>query len=467
MTVTPVPLPRPPGRVPILGDVRVIDFAKPIQGITAELHALGQGIIEERLFGVKIVAVADTAMISEVNNDALWEKHSGRLADKLRTLAGDGLFTARNEEPNWAKAHNILTPAFVKAAMVRYHATMTDAVREMIQTWKTPNGSDIWVDVPTETNRLTMEVIARAGLGHSFSKLNEPGDLHPFLDAIARQLRYATRRTDAIPLYDSTIGIKEKRQHRADKAYIRGHIADIIEARRRNPTTHEGPGDILDMMLNNADPDSGEKLDDDNMINQILTLLVAGSETSANAIAFALHLLATHPDVAARAREEIDQHWPGRDYPNIEFADVAKLRYLRRVVDESLRLYPVAPGYFRQAREDTALGGKYLFRKGEHLLVLLTAAHRDPAWGPDADEFNPDRFVPENLRKLPPHIYKAFGTGPRACIGRQFALHEILIALAAILHQYDLRPKPGYELQVRDAISIRPIDLELSPQPRT
>jgi cytochrome P450 len=99
---------------------------------------------------------------------------------------------------------------------------------------------------------------------------------------------------------------------------------------------------------------------------------------------------------------------------------------MRRIVDETLRLWPVAPGYFRQAKTDTVIGDRYAISGGDWVFVLLLAAHRDPAWGPDADEFNPDRFLPENIRTLPPHIYKPFGTGARSCPGRQFALHEIV-----------------------------------------
>ena len=195
--------------------------------------------------------------------------------------------------------------------------------------------------------------------------------------------------------------------------------------------------------------------------------MAAGSETSANTISFALHYPSTNPDVAAKAQAEIDQRWPGSDFPNIEFDDIAKLRYLRRVVDETLRLWPVAPGYYRQARRDTTLGnGKYHFREGDWVAVVLLAAHRAPAWGSDADRFNPDRFLPENLRKLPPHTYKPFGTGPRACIGRQFALHEIVLTLAAILHQYDLESKPGYHLKIAETLTLKPADFQLRLHPR-
>ena len=161
-------IPRPRYRFPVLGDVLAIDFVRPVQGLTAEIHKAGDHIFEERLLNVSITAVADTALIDEVNNEAVWEKHNGRLIGKLRPLGGDGLFTAFNDEPNWQRAHNILSPAFVKSAMMRYHHAMVAAVGEFVDTWTSHAADGSWVDVSTFTNRLATEVIARAGLSHSF-----------------------------------------------------------------------------------------------------------------------------------------------------------------------------------------------------------------------------------------------------------------------------------------------------------
>ena len=461
------PIPHPRFRLPLLGDLLTLDFARPVMGTTEKLRKSDSGILEQRIFALSAIALADTALIDEVNDETLWEKHVGPLVRKMRLTLGDGLFTAYNDEPNWHKAHNILMPAFTKSAMKNYHDSMTDTVRELVEAWNIHSANQSWIDIPDQANRLTLEIIARAAVGHSFGKLNDPSE-NTFSAAITSELRYARRaaRIDPIPFYNTLFGKKRDRQHVADKEFIRSQVCDIVEARRDNPAAGRRQ-DMLDIMLHNADPDTGEQLDLDNVVNQILTLMAAGSETSANTISFALHYLSTNPDISAEAQAEVDQRWPGSDYPNIEFDDIAKLRYLRRVVDETLRLWPVAPGYYRQARRDTTLGnGKYSIRQGDWVAVTLTAAHRAPAWGSDADRFNPDRFLPENLRKLPPHTYKPFGTGPRACIGRQFALHEIVLALAAILHRYDLEPKPGYHLKVAETPTLKPAGIQLRLHPR-
>lgn len=463
----PLSLPHPRFRLPFLGDALTLDFSRPTQRLVGHTRDLG-GIYEQRVFGWPAVIVSDTTLIDELNDERRWEKHVGPIIAKLRPIGGDGLFTAYNHEPNWGKAHNILMPAFTKAAMINYHDTIADTVRELINTWDARAAvTSPWIDITAEVNRLTIETISRAGFGYSFNKLGEK-QTDPFLAAVLRELDYASRRTDVLPRYERIFKRKRRAQHYADKQFIHGQVAQIIERRQlKGPRTDEHP-DMLDFMLTGTDPDSGQSLDNANIINQILTLLTAGSETSANTIAFALHYLSINPDILARARTEVNERWPERTYPDIKFDDVAKLRYLRRVIDETLRLWPVAPGYFRQAKCDTTIGdGKYPFKAKDWVFVLTLAAHRDPTtWGPDAEEFNPDRFLTDNIRALPPHTYKPFGVGPRACIGRQFAIHETLIALAAIVHRYDIEPRPDYQLDVSETITLKPNGLHLRLHPR-
>lgn len=454
-------VPRPRLRLPIIGDLLVVNWTKPCQGLAREVEAHG-GIIEHRIFDLRLITVASTALINEINDESRWEKSLGLVLPELRAIGGDGLFTAYNHEPNWRMAHNILMPAFTKAAMASYHASMLEAARELVSSWSQRAADGSWVDIPDEANRFTIEVVARAGLGHSFTKLKDPSD-NPIISAFLRELTHArtTARTNAIPRYEQLLGRRRRNQHQRDKQYLSDQVGAIINARRSSGGSDNAPVNMLDVMLHETDPATGESLDNANIANQVLTLLIAGSETSANAIAFALHYLSTNPHIAAAARAEVDQRWPDSGVPDMSFDDVAKLRYLRRIVDETLRLWPIAPGYFRQARTDTVLGGRYQFKAGDCVFVLLLSAHRDRAWGNDAAEFNPDRFLPGNIRRLAPHIYKPFGTGPRACIGRQFAIHEIMLTLAIIVHQFVLESYPGYQLEVSERLTLKPDGLRI------
>lgn len=456
---TPVTFPHPQWRLPIAGDLFTTNLVTPCQGLAKDLVAHG-GIVEQRLFNRSFLVTSRADLINDINDETKWEKHVSPSLEKLRSVAGDGLFTALNDEPNWSRAHNILAPAFTKTAMSSYHPSMLATVDELIGAWMVAADRNQWIDVTSAANRLTTEIVARAGIGHSFNRLGDTAT-DPFIATVQRQLKFANRRTDAIPFYDRLFRQADLKQHVVDKAALLDRVAELITARRAAPL--ESGTDMLDIMLNTADPETGDRLDDANIINQILTLLVAGSETSANAIAFALHYLAQNPALAEAAREELDGRWPASAVPDFTFDDVAKLRYLRRIVDETLRLWPIAPGYFRKAKTATTIGPEaYPFEAGGWIFVLLLAAHRDPAaWGPDADEFNPDRFLTERVRELPAHVYKPFGTGARACIGRQFAIHEIMLSLAAILHQFDLEPEPGYTLTVSETMTLKPDSLRL------
>lgn len=458
-------LPHPRWRLPLLGDLLTINPAKPTQTSLADAQRLGP-IFERRIVNHPIVIVSGAELITEINDEHNWTKHVAVVLKKLRPIARDGLFTAYNHEPNWAKAHNILAPAFSREAMRGYHPAMTTVIDELLTYWTDREGR--WTDVADDTQKLTLEIIARTGFDYTFDSFTRPDD-HPFVGAMLRGLTYINRNSNLPPLLQKTLGRKQAAQHQKDIVYVKRIVNDVIAARRLD---HSEPGshhDLLDLMLTTADPDTGQRLDDDNIRNQILTFLVAGHETSASTLAFILYQLANHPEIADTARAEVDARFPGRDKPDITYEDVARLPYLRQVLHESLRLWPIAPGYFREARHDVTIGdGRYRFATGDWVFVLTLAAHRDPtAWGHDAEVFDPDRFRPERLRQLGQHVYKPFGTGTRACIGRQFAYHEILLTLAHILHTFTFEPEPGYQLDIAEQITLKPRGFRIRLQRRT
>ncbi|MFD1814067.1 cytochrome P450 [Rhodococcus gannanensis] len=447
--------PHPPKRVPLLGDVLGLDPVKPMQKTARMLAQLGP-IYQRRILGLRLTFVGGAALAAEVNDDAVWRKAVARPLQKLRPIVADGLFTAYDDEPNWAKAHAILAPAFTQASMRSYHDTMLGVVDEMCTAWDDTPGE---LDVAAEMTKLTLETIGRCGFGYRFGSFDS-GELDPFVQAMSSALGYVQKQGIPVPgrtLYDRVTG--RAREHRRDIDHMFTVVDDVIADRRSAP--HQDPRDLLDLMLATADPDTGERLDPVNVRNQILTFLVAGHETSSSALAFALYLLSSHPGEEEKARGEVDALWAG--VPTVGFEQVAKLRTVRRVLDETLRLWPTAPGYFREAKHDTVLGGRYPIRAGQMVMVVLQGVHTDPAvWGEDADEFRPDRFLPEEVRARPGHAYKPFGTGIRACIGRQFAYHEMILALATILHRYRITIDSAPTLDVREQLTFKPTGLRMT-----
>jgi len=442
-------LPHPPRRIPLVGDVLGVSPKTPVQDSMRHAAELGP-VFERKVFGRSIVFVHGAGMVADLSDEKRFAKHVTPAISNLRPLGGDGLFTAHNEEPNWRRAHEILAPAFSRNAMQRYHPTMLAITRELLDTWD--SGGE--VDVADDMTKLTLETIGRTGFGYSFSSF-ERAEPHPFVAAMVRTLRHAQRTAIQPPIIGPLLSRKANQRNEADLAFLHSVVADVIEARRNDPSTE----DLLGLMLNTTQPSTGAALDEDNIRHQIITFLVAGHETTSGALSFALYYLARNPDVLARAQSEVDKVWG--ENPDPSYEEVAKLRYVRRVLDEALRLWPTAPAFARQAQVDTVVGGEYPMRKGQWALVLIPALHRDPVWGDDPESFDPDRFSPERNRARPAHVYKPFGTGERACIGRQFALHEATLVLGMLLSRYDLRSDPAYQLKVQELLTLKPEGFKL------
>ncbi|QFS90611.1 putative bifunctional P-450/NADPH-P450 reductase 2 [Mycobacterium sp. THAF192] len=438
-------LPHPGRRLPLIGDVLSFDADTPSQS-AMKLAQLGP-VFEFRFLGARYVVAAGSDAVAELNDESRFCKHVGPDIEALRLLGGDGLFTAYNDEPNWQKAHDVLMPAFSQQSMRRYHAIMFDVADELTARWDERQ----IIDVSADATRATLETIGRCAAGHPFGAFDSE-DPHPFVQHMVAGLKGSDRvgvlRQTFLPRWFARRAERRVLVHAA----AMHRIADEIVAER----LREGPGrhdDLLELMLQSD-------LEPANIRYQLINFLVAGHETTSGALSFALYFLARHPEIADRARAEIAEVWGEQQRPDFEL--IAKLRYVRRVFDEALRLHPTVPGYYRTAREDTLLAGVHPMRKGDWVLALTMTLHRDPRWGDDPDAFDPDRFAPENVKARPAGLYKPFGTGPRSCIGRQFALHEAVLLLAVLLRRYELIPDPDYELQVAERLTLMPKDFHLT-----
>ncbi|MFI2206148.1 cytochrome P450 [Streptomyces sp. NPDC020192] len=448
-------IPHPPRRVPLLGDVLGVNRRTPVQDSMRLAHDLGP-IFRRRAFGKEFVFVWGARLAADIADESRFAKHVGLGVANLRPVAGDGLFTAYNHEPNWQLAHDVLAPGFSREAMEGYHGMMLAVADRLTAHWDREAAAGRTVDVPGDMTKLTLETIARTGFGHDFGSL-ERDRPHPFVTAMIGTLTYA-QRLNSVPAPVAPLLLRAAaRRNAADMAHLNRTVDDLVTARRRSG---RGDGDLLDRMLDTAHPETGEKLSPQNVRRQVITFLVAGHETTSGALSFALYYLARHPEIAARARAEVDRVWGDTDQPGYD--QVAKLRYVRRVLDESLRLWPTAPAFAREARQDTMLAGDHPMRRGAWALVLTPMLHRDPeVWGEDAERFDPDRFDASAVRARPPHTFKPFGTGARACIGRQFALHEATLVLGLLLRRYDLKADPAYQLRVTERLTVMPEGLRL------
>ncbi|MCW2781320.1 MAG: cytochrome [Marmoricola sp.] len=461
--------PHPPGRRPLIGDVAGADRTRPLQSTMGRSRGLGP-MFELKVFSTKFVFVTGAEVAAELCDESRFRKGLPPALEALRDFAGDGLFTAYNDETNWQLAHDLLLPAFTKSAMQGYHPIMLEATRELFAYWEAkavgPDTAGITADISRDMTKLTMETISRAAFSHDFGSFTSP-EVHPFVPAMIAALTTGQRKgtLKTMPFAKRMVRrLNEKNAHHLE--YVESMLDELIAVRRASGDT--GQGDLLGIMLNQAHPETGERLDDVNIRHQILTFLVAGHETTSGALSFALYYLSRDPDLLAKAQQETDQILG--DDPDAEptFEQVAKFRYLRRALDEGLRLWPTAPAFGRSPRETTTLSNGVVMRPEDWAIVMLPMVHRDPeAWGDDAEAFDPDRFLPARSRGRQPHSYKPFGTGERACIGRQFALHEAVLVLARLLHRYDVAGDPAYDLVVSERLTLQPEGFELTLTPRT
>ena len=453
----------PPGRRPLLGDLRRVKQRRPLQAIMHRLDGMGP-VCEFKAFGNRFVLVTDALVAAELCDEKRFEKTLPPGLVALRETAGDGLFTAYNDEPNWALAHALLMPAFSRPAMQRYHATMLRTTSELVGKWDTYAAAGRAVDVSGDLTRLTLETIARCAFSTDFGSFSQERQ-HPFVAAMIVGLVGGQRRGafGSLPLVGRPLNWWFDRKDASSRAFTEGLLDEMVQSRLQSGEVDDR--DLLGIMLGTAHPETGEQMSAENVRHQILTFLTAGHETTSGTLSFALYYLSRNPEVLRRAREECDAILGNDPEAEPAFEQVAKFRYVRRVIDEALRLWPTAPGFSRGPRDGSSqvVGGRWLMEPGDMALVLLPAVHRDPqVWGDDPERFDPDRFTSAAVHARAPHTYKPFGTGERACIGRQFALHESVIALATILHRYDLAGDPAYQLDVTERLTLMPRGFELT-----
>ena len=228
-----------------------------------------------------------------------------------------------------------------------------------------------------------------------------------------------------------------------------GVIYRIIEGRR---ASGERNGDLLSMLLEVRDEETGERMSNRQLRDEVMTIFLAGHETTANALSWTWYLLAKHPEIEARLLKELSEVLEGRA-PTV--GDLPRLRYTDMVLKESMRLYPPAWAFGREAVEDCEIGG-YHVPAGTQLIMSQWVMHRDPRYHERAEEFRPERWADGTTEMLPPYAYFPFGGGPRLCIGRSFARMEAILLLATMARRFRLRLAQELPVEPQPSITLRP-----------
>lgn len=390
-------------------------------------------------------------MLNEVCDEKRFHKTVAEALHQLRNGVHDGLFTAFDGEDNWMTAHRTLVPAFGPLNISGMFDSMKDIASQLVMKWAR-HGTSYKIPVAEDFTRLTLDTLALCAMDFRFNSFYTE-EMHPFVSAMVNFLKYAEVRAKRpallAPFYSA-----DEAKWQSDIDYMRNLASELVQDRRNHPREVK---DLLNAMVNGKDPKTGQQLPESSIIDNMITFLIAGHETTSGMLSFTFYYLLKNPDAYRKAQEEVDRVI-GRE--SIRLEHLSKLPYITAVLREASRLQPTAPGFSvtpRNEKGDT-VGGKYFVEPGESILVLLHNVHRDPAvYGEDAEEFKPERMLDEKFKKLPPNSWKPFGNGARGCIGRPFAWQEMMIVMAMTLQYFNFTPDdPQYSLQISSTLTIKP-----------
>lgn len=365
----------------------------------------------------------------------------GRVMQRSRSVLGNGLLTS--EGSFHLRQRRLIQPAFHRQRIVGYGQAMVDYAERHQQRWR----SGEVLDVHQEMMRLTLAIVGKTLFDTDVEQdSTEIGRaLHTFMHLFKFAVLPFSEYLEKLPIPP----VLRMRKARATLDKI---IYRFIEERR---TSQEDRGDLLSMLLAAEDTETGgatDRMDNDQVRDECVTLILAGHETTANALTWTFFLLAQHPEIAERLKSELDQVLGTRppapeDYPNLKFTEM--------VFSEAMRLYPPVWGVARTVVEPYEAFGT-VFPKNAILLTSQWITHRDPRWHPNPLRFDPERWTPQARASRPKFSYFPFGAGPRQCIGESFAWMEGVLLLASIARRWKFSVVTETRVELLPLITLRP-----------
>lgn len=360
----------------------------------------------------------------------------------LRKVLGNGLVTS--EGGFWLRQRRIAQPAFHRQRIARFAETMVRLTEDTLPAFDAAARRGATVDAATEMMTLTLRIVGWTLLSTEVAQ--ESARVGGALNAVLHQV---IERTTAIFDFPQVVPTPANVRLRRARAVLDDVVLRLIAERRRSG---EDAGDLLGMLMSARDEETGEGMTDAQLRDEVMTIFLAGHETTANALTWTLFLLSSHPDVVRRLRGELSDVLGGR---SPTFEDLPKLSYTLQVIQESMRLYPPVWILVRRCESDDVIAG---FRVPKHVFVAVPPVilHRDPRIFERPEAFDPDRFAPDRAAKLPRFAYLPFSGGPRVCIGNSFALMESQLILATLLQRFSFDLLPGHPVELDPAVTLRP-----------
>jgi cytochrome P450 len=434
-------VPVAPGRLPFLG--HTLPLLRKRFEFTANLR--GQGDLVEIYLGpMRTLFVTSPQLMHQVLVTDAPKFHKGRMFDKFRPFMGNGLVMSNGAFH--LRQRRMMQPAFHRDRIAGYANTMVRATQELVDSWRPGEVRRIEEDMQGLAVTIVGEALFSTEIGERAVDEARRSIFVIIKNGIVRSLS---------PGFVEKLPIRANREFDAAIARMRAIVQEVIASWRADGTDQ---GDLLSMLMLARD-EAGEPMTDQQVFDEVITLLSAGIETTALALAWIFHEIAADPEIEQRVLTELDEVLAGRP---VTVDDVPNLPYVGQVANEVLRKYPLWL-LMRRVAEEVDLGGVRL-TPGTELIISPHAMHHNPEHYPDPERFDPDRWTPERARQLPKGAFVPFGGGIHQCIGNHFALTEIVIAVATVLSRYRLVPDRPVRTKFTNA--VYPIGLLMKAVPR-
>lgn len=385
--------------------------------------------------------VSAPADIKHVLQDNARNYHKSPLYDRLRDSLGNGLLTS--EDSFWLRQRRLAQPAFHRQRLITMADAMVSCIEQMLERWEHTAATGETIDVVGEMMALTQAIIVRTmfstDLGATAEIVNRTW---PIINRRIGETFWSTK-------LETTLPLPANRRFQRALSELETVVYRIIADRRQ---TRRDEPDLLSMFLSARDDETGTGMTDQQLRDEVMTMLLAGHETTSLALSWTYYLLSQHRDVEQGITDEVERVIGDR---RPAFTDVDQLISTRRALEESLRLYPPAWGFSRLALGDDEISG-YRVPEGSIVFVIPFVVHRRPKLWPDPERFDPDRFAPERESARPRFAYIPFGGGPRGCIGTQFAMLEAMLIVAAIAQRFRVELVPDQQIRPEPLITLRP-----------
>jgi cytochrome P450 len=425
-----VDTPRPPGPrgLPVFGPIA--EYTRDPFSFLLETKRIYGDVVSTRFAGRELYLLSHPDAIEHVLVHHRKNYPKSDISMRLYPLIGQGLLTSEGEL--WTQQRKLISPAFHHKRIRSYAQTMVDRAQAHLSAWRDKSERSVDADMMA----LTLDIALRTLFGEAHAESEMIG--RAFAEA-SEYFAVTLKQPFPLPLWVPTP--RNKALIRA-RDLMHDYTRRIIQSRRHQP----GGEDLLSTLIEATD-ESGARMDDDQLRDEVLTLLLAGHETTALTLTYAFDLLGRHPHVRDKLEAELDSVLGGRP-PAIE--DLPKLRYTEQVIKESMRLFPPGAVMLRQAADDDEISG-WIIPKGAVVAFAQWIVHRDARWFENPELFLPERWTEELEESLPRYAYFPFGGGPRICVGASFAMMEAPLLLASIAQRFRL-----------DLLDHRPLDLLMS-----